>query len=160
MFQKFVKLVSNPRKYVPLAGKVAQQSLCYLFRNTAFFMQGQMDISPKSRWYNPELNELTGGCFPKNDSVERQICDLKPWDITRRDMLILLLRTLIEQRIEGDFVEVGVYKGFTAKLIHYYAPEKTFHLFDSFEGFTNRSIISEEKIQAYLFQRQNLLIQV
>jgi len=145
MFQKFIKLIRNPKKYVPLAIKVVQQPLCYLFRNTAFFMQGQMDINLKSRWYNPELNEFTGGYFPKNNNVERRICNLEPWDTSRRDMLILLLRTIIEQKIEGDFVEVGVYKGFTAKLIHNYVPERNLHLFDTFEGFTDRSVISEKK---------------
>ena len=107
-------------------------------------MQAQMDIVTAKR-ENPQLIKLTGGYFPKNDVVKRQICDLQPWDTTRRDMLILLLRTIIEKNIKGDFAELGVYKGFTAKLIHYYAPDRKLHLFDTFEGFTERSVIQEQK---------------
>ncbi len=116
-----------------------------LLKNTSFFMQGQMDISPRSRWYNRDLEQETGGFFPKDSRENREICDLEPWDCTRRDMLILLLRTIIEHDIRGDMAEVGVYKGNTARLIHHYLPERSLHLFDTFEGFTERSIVAEKK---------------
>ena len=144
MIRKLSKLIRNPQKYLSLALKISQQSMCNLFQDTPFFMQGQMDINPKSRWHNPDFVKLTGGFFPKKDQKQRQICDLEPWDNTRRDMLALLLRTIEESNIEGDFAEVGVYKGFTAKLIHYYAPARRLHLFDTFEGFTDRSVIAEQ----------------
>ena len=114
------------------------------FQNTSFFMQGQMDINPKSRWNNPKLREETGGFFPKNDSTKRQIKDLEPWDNTRRDMITLLLRTLVEKNILGAMAELGVYKGNTARLIHNYLPEREFYLFDTFEGFTERSVTAEK----------------
>lgn len=145
MIQKIAKLVRNPKKYIPLVIKVMQQQMCLLFQNTSFFMQGQMDINPKSRWYRDDFRKLTGGFYPKNDDKNRQICNLKPWDNTRRDMLALLLRTIVEKKIKGDIVEVGVYKGYTAKLIHYYMPERKLHLFDTFEGFTETSVIAEKK---------------
>ena len=116
-----------------------------LLRNTAFFMQGQMDISPRSRWYNRELVEETGGFYPQDSRDSRQICDLEPWDCTRRDMLVLLLRTIVEQGVKGDMAELGVYKGSTARLIHHYLPEKNLHLFDTFEGFTDRSVAAEKE---------------
>lgn len=116
-----------------------------LFRNTAFFMQGQMDINPRSRWYNRELVAETGGFFPGNSRDNREICELEPWDCTRRDMLVLLLRTLVVQGIDGDMAEVGVYKGSTARLLHHYLPERELHLFDTFEGFTERSIVAERR---------------
>lgn len=116
-----------------------------LLKNTAFFMQGQMDISPRSRWYNRELAQETGGFFPQSDRSGREIADLEAWDCTRRDMLVLLLRTIVEHGIEGDMAELGVYKGNTARLIHHYLPEKQFHLFDTFEGFTERSVEAEKE---------------
>jgi O-methyltransferase len=116
-----------------------------LLKNTSFFMQGQMDISPRSRWYNKEFEQETGGFFPKNSRDGRKIFDLEPWDCTRRDMLILLLRTVIERDIKGDLAEVGVYKGNTARLIHHYLPERKLHLFDTFEGFTERSVTAEKE---------------
>ena len=72
-----------------------------------------------------------------------ELIDLDPWDSTRRDMLILLLRTIIEKNIKGDFAELGVYQGKTAKLIHHYAPERNLHLFDTFEGFGQKMAMSE-----------------
>ena len=116
-----------------------------LLKNTAFFMQGQMDISPRSRWYNREFTQETGGFFPQDGQGSREIYDLEAWDCTRRDMLILLLRTVIEHNIRGDMAELGVYKGNTARLIHHYLPEKTLHLFDTFEGFTERSVVAEKE---------------
>ena len=116
-----------------------------LLKNTSFFLQGQMDISPRSRWYNREFEQETGGFFPENSREGRRIYDLEPWDCTRRDMLVLLLRTIVEHGIEGDMAELGVYKGKTARLIHHYVPEKPLHLFDTFEGFTDRSVVAEKK---------------
>lgn len=121
------------------------QLFSYLFQDTAFFIQGQMDIHPKSRWYKPDFKKMTGGFGIINDTHKRKICNLEPWDVTRRDMLILLLRTIIENDIEGSFAELGVYKGLTAKLIHYYAPERNLFLFDTFKGFTAQGIESEKK---------------
>ncbi|WDE99197.1 macrocin O-methyltransferase [Lentisphaera profundi] len=114
-----------------------------IFQNTSFFMQGQMDINPKSRWTNRDLQQETGGFYPKNSSVKRTINNLEAWDNTRRDMITLLLRTLIDRDIEGSMAELGVYKGNTSKLIHNYMPERPFHLFDTFEGFTDRSVSAE-----------------
>lgn len=138
------KLVQNPRLHGPKLRKIALQPLCGLFQNTSFFLQGQMDISPRSRWYN-EFALETGGFFLRNDPVQRQICNLDSHDNTRRDMLILLLRTIIERKIDGAFAELGVYRGLTAKLLHYYAPERELHLFDTFEGFTGRSTQPERE---------------
>ncbi len=145
MIRKLAKLIRNPAKYVPLAFKITQQQLCPIFQGLPFFLQGQMDINPKSRWHNPEFVELTGGYFQKGDQARRQICNLEPWDNTRRDILILLLRTIVESDIEGDIAELGVYRGLTAKLIHYYMPERRLHLFDTFAGFTDRSVIAEQQ---------------
>jgi O-methyltransferase len=140
MFERLIALFKEPQKYLPLIPKKIQQKFCFLFRNTAFFMQGQMDINPKSLWNNPDFVKLTGGFFIQGDKTERQILNLEPWDNTRRDMIILLLRSILENNIQGDIAEVGVYKGNTAKLIHYYMPERRLHLFDTFEGFNKKDL--------------------
>ncbi|MFA6102246.1 MAG: TylF/MycF/NovP-related O-methyltransferase [Victivallaceae bacterium] len=149
MIKKIAKLVLNPGKYLCLAIRMLQQKMCSLFQNTSFFMQGQMDINPKSRWHNDAFSVSTGGYYPKNDPTNRQICNLEPWDNTRRDMLVLLLRTIAEKNIVGDIAEIGVYKGSTAKLIHHYMPERKLHLFDTFEGFTDRSVVAEKENTDY-----------
>jgi len=105
-----------------------------------------MDINPKSLWHNPEFVARTGGFLVKGDSARRVISPFEPWDLTRRDMLILLLRTILERKIPGDMAEVGVYKGITARLIHHFVPERELFLFDTFEGFTDRG--TQEELSA------------
>ena len=134
------KLVHDPARYVPQVGRVTLQRFCRLFQNRSFFLQGQMDIHPNSRWPAACRND-TGGFSPRGES--RRIHNLEPWDNTRRDMLVLLLRTVITQGVPGALAELGVYRGLTARLIHHYAPERPLHLFDTFEGFTARSSAAE-----------------
>ena len=141
---RLAKLVSNPARYLPVVRKVMLQKLCWAFKDASFFMQGQMDINPRSRWYHgSEIVAKTGGLYLKSDTVQRRIYSLDAHDNVRRDMLVLLLRTLIERKTAGAFAEIGVYQGRTAKLIHHYAPERRLYLFDTFEGFTQRSAVAE-----------------
>jgi len=48
------------------------------FQNSSFFLQGQMDINPKSRWNNAALRHETGGFYPKemNQSDKSKIWSL------------------------------------------------------------------------------------
>ena len=58
------------------------------------------------------------------------MCDLK-----RIKSLINLSLYLNSQRIEGDFVECGTYKGGTAAVLSkYMGPQRHLYLYDSFEG--------------------------
>jgi O-methyltransferase len=136
------KLISNPRKNFPLFVQERFRKSSRMFQDKSFFLQGQMDIHPKGHWPT-QIVSITGGFFPRNDCEDRHICNLEAHDNTRRDMLVLLLRTLLEQKVPGAFAELGVYKGLTARLIHHYVPERTLHLFDTFKGFTERSAVAE-----------------
>ena len=49
--------------------------------------------------------------------------------------LWLQIERLKKDGIEGDFAELGVYKGETARVIHLCAPGRKLHLFDTFDGF-------------------------
>jgi O-methyltransferase len=138
VLSQLAKLLSNPKKYVPVARDVALKHLAPLFQNAGMFFQSQMDIHPSALWRTP-LGDVTGGFFPPADGLTREISNLDAYDNTRRDMLILLLRTLIARNVPGAFAELGVYPGQTARLVHHYAPERALHLFDTFEGFTDRS---------------------
>jgi O-methyltransferase len=140
---KLERIIQNPGKYVRLSPKAALQFFSRFFAHTSFRLQGQMDIHKASLWHSPEFVKTYGGYFLPNDGATRAVVDLEPWDSVRRDMLVLLLRTVLERHIEGDMAEVGVYKGYTAKLLHYYAPERTLHLYDTFEGFKQRDINRE-----------------
>lgn len=132
------KVLADPKRMMRLAPKVLLQRCTRYFHNTSFRLQGQMDIHPLSRWHDVPFVERFGG-FQLNGS-HRDVLDLEPWDSVRRDMLILLLRDVLERNLPGEIAELGVYEGSTAKLIHHYAPEKRLHLYDTFAGFDQRDI--------------------
>lgn len=48
------------------------------------------------------------------------------------------------KEIPGAFAELGVYKGDSAHVLHLMDPAREFHLFDTFEGFTEKDLTAEE----------------
>jgi O-methyltransferase len=132
-FSNLAKVVRHPLHYL---GRIHP----FLAAPGRFFLQSEMDISPRSIWHNPEFTKATGGFLIPEDPVDRRICELDSWDRVRRDMLVLQMRGVLVRQVEGDFAELGVYKGVTARLIHQYAPERRLHLFDTFTGFDDREI--------------------
>jgi len=50
---------------------------------------------------------------------------------------------LDEKQIEGAYAELGVYKGDTSEILHIMSPDREIHLFDTFEGFTERDLKDE-----------------
>lgn len=103
-----------------------------------------MDINPKSLWHVQHFAKRYGGFHVPGKDNHRFVGRLDPWDTTRRDMLILLLRTILQHDTPGALAELGVYKGATARLIHDYLPERDLYLFDTFAGFTNRGAAAEK----------------
>ncbi len=53
------------------------------------------------------------------------------------------IERLKKENIGGAFAELGVYKGETAKLIHEMDTTRNLHLFDTFDGFTEKDLKSE-----------------
>jgi len=64
-------------------------------------------------------------------------------DLNRYYSLILNLQQILNDGIEGDFAELGVYKGTTASVIAHYAKKsnRTLFLFDTFNGFDKRDLV-------------------
>jgi len=50
--------------------------------------------------------------------------------------------------VPGDFAELGVYKGESARIIHRMDPSRKFHLFDTFEGFKAEDLQGETGLAA------------
>jgi O-methyltransferase len=50
---------------------------------------------------------------------------------------------LKRDRVPGDFAELGVYKGESAKILHLMDPSRKFHLFDTFDGFKEEDLKNE-----------------
>lgn len=53
------------------------------------------------------------------------------------------IRRIEMENIPGDFAELGVYKGESARAIHCMAPMRTLHLFDTFTGFEKHDLAGE-----------------
>jgi O-methyltransferase len=61
-------------------------------------------------------------------------------DLARLYFLYANLSRCISCNIPGDFAEVGVYKGNSAKIMHLLDPNRTIYLFDTFEGFPGHDV--------------------
>mgnify|MGYP000853146461 FL=1 len=56
--------------------------------------------------------------------------------------------------VVGDFAELGVYQGESARMLHLMAPGRVLHLFDTFEGFTGADL-QTEKGEAATYSSKN-----
>ncbi len=50
---------------------------------------------------------------------------------------------LKSENVQGAFAELGVYQGHTAEILHLMDQEREIHLFDTFEGFTQKDLENE-----------------
>jgi hypothetical protein len=68
-------------------------------------------------------------------------------DASRFIALMLNLRQLLKEEIDGDFAELGVWKGNSAAILAAFAAEsrKRLFLFDTFSGFDKRDLTGEDK---------------
>jgi len=119
---------------------------CRFHSQWGFYCQAKMDIDPNSWWHNAEFVSATGGYRVPGDATSRKVLDLESWDTVRRDMILLLLRELVAREVQGDLAELGVYRGYSARLIHHYLPERKFYLFDTFTGFDERDVKAEHAV--------------
>jgi O-methyltransferase len=129
---------------IEINGVVSDHELHRLFEETDLKLERRMDIDPFSFWFDKLIVKDHNGLYPMDDA-DRMIQLNEPLETVRRDMVSLLLKHIIDNDIQGDFVECGVYKGEFARFIHNYAPERTLHLFDTFQGFTQRVCDNEKK---------------
>lgn len=55
----------------------------------------------------------------------------------------LQVERLSNNKVDGSFAELGVYKGVSARILHLMAPGRKFFLFDTFEGFPKEDLAHE-----------------
>jgi O-methyltransferase len=70
--------------------------------------------------------------------------DKNYFDYIRLATLELLSHEINQRNLTGNVAELGVYKGKFAKYINAFFPQRSFYLFDTFEGFDSRDITSEK----------------
>jgi O-methyltransferase len=67
------------------------------------------------------------------------------FDYIRLATLELVVDEIQRKNLIGNVAELGVYKGKFARYINSYFPSRTLYLFDTFEGFDDRDVITEKK---------------
>ena len=126
--------------------------LLFLKRNilkkfALFIFERFQKISPKKLYlqYHPDSYSLAKKYPEFNLLFERFIQQNEKnnlGDINRLWSFIININQIIEERIEGDFAEVGVWRGNTAAVLAYYAVlgKRKVFLFDTFKGFDKRDL--------------------
>ena len=81
----------------------------------------------------------------KNKTVSKKLIKLERTyhDKVRFYTIWLQIERLKKANIKGAFAELGVYQGETAKFIHEMDNTRQFHLFDTFEGFSETDLTKE-----------------
>jgi O-methyltransferase len=83
-------------------------------------------------------------CFPDYSRLYRAWISGMPEngaDVSRLYLLYLNARQILRESVSGDVIELGVYKGNSAKVLReIIGPERTLYLFDTFAGFDERDV--------------------
>ena len=85
--------------------------------------------------------------FPTFDTSFHQLIS-REGDYFRFATIGLAIQRILQENVMGKFAEVGVYQGKTSSFIHKLAPERSYYLFDTFEGFPTKDFepgVSEDK---------------
>ena len=107
-------------------------------------------------------------------SIELLRAEKKYSDRIRFYNIWLQIEHINRNNIKGDFAELGVYKGETARVIHLCSPDRKLHLFDTFQGFPAEDLKDEtgkaagyttqhfadtgiEKVKQYMGNHQNII---
>ena len=77
---------------------------------------------------------------------ERQNFVFEHHDYIRTASLALISNEIYNKNIVGNVAELGVYRGNFARIINRAFPDRKLYLFDTFEGFDERDIFTEEKM--------------
>jgi O-methyltransferase len=99
-------------------------------------------------------NYLFGGLLRKRNIFigsslaylgRKRTIDRNYFDYIRLSTLELVSYEINRKKLEGSVAELGVYQGKFARYINQYFPDRLLYLFDTFEGFDKRDIISETR---------------
>ncbi len=109
-------------------------------------------ISKPYKWEAALQNKNTS---PKLIKIERQYSDR-----VRFYNLWFQIERLNTNDIQGAFAELGVYKGETARAIHFMDEKRKLYLFDTFNGFSNNDLEhenqSDERFETNMFADTSL----
>ncbi len=111
--------------------------------------------------YRP-ATDVTFSCYPEiallSEKWVHNNFENNAGDLPRLYSIILNIRQIIEDKIPGDMVELGVYRGNSAAVLAYYARlyHKNLILFDTFEGFDQRDLVGIDSLPHHKFADTSL----
>jgi len=63
--------------------------------------------------------------------------------------IALAINTIKKENIEGNFAELGIFRGESSKIIHKLAHERILYLFDTFKGFPSEYLEDKTDISRF-----------
>lgn len=106
------------------------------------------------RFFAKGINYLLGQTLQNRNVVltsslgylkRKRKIDKNYFDQIRLSTLELVSYEIYKNNLKGNVAELGVYKGKFARYINQYFPDRSFYLFDTFEGFDNRDVTGERQ---------------
>lgn len=106
------------------------------------------------RFFARGTNFLLGKIFQKKNVfitssldylTRKRVIDKNYFDYIRLSTFELITHEIRQRNLKGNVAELGVYKGKFARFINTHFPERSLYLFDTFEGFDNRDVASEQQ---------------
>lgn len=115
---------------------------------------GYWSYTPDSVWFSRSHPE-TRGLFKlwcRNNSR------VNAGDVARFYSLLLNVKQIATSGIEGDFAELGVYKGNSASMLAHFASQsgRRLYLFDTFSGFDESDLVDLDEDQSVQFSDTSL----
>ena len=164
-FSKIKAVIKMPRDERNAAVKRIIHTKTQFFLDTAIFSTvGEWTNTGRSRFiieHRPDFHTHSNGIRNYTELIKGWLAGNRHnngGDIGRFYMIYLNVKQILEDRIPGAFVELGVYRGNSAKLLADLAkPEqREVFLFDTFEGFDRRDLKGLDGEKPVLFTNTSL----
>lgn len=123
--RRILSIFKNYQFYLFYLGKSSFAKTYLSFHPDSYLLAGM----------HPEFNKLFHG-FIKNNKFNNS------GDISRLWSLILNAKLILAENIEGDFAELGVWRGNSSQVLAFFARRagKRIYLFDTFSGFDDSDL--------------------
>lgn len=126
---------------------------------TRFAELGLFDLSPFHLSRHPD-DFFDHGRHPEFSKLYGKYCyenvTNNAGDAARLWALILNIKDVLERGVQGDFAELGVWRGNTAVVLAHYGRGRNIYLFDTFEGFDARDLTGMDAGQQPRFSDTSL----
>lgn len=142
-----------------LGRKVVGRASRRVHRNLGRWLHS--NVTPTMMEHRPDFHYHFDG-FPEFKAMAaawmRGNIDNNSGDFARLYMFYLNVKLVLDDRVPGDFVELGVYKGNSAFVLATFGRQhgRTTYLYDTFEGFDRRDLTEIDARQAVQFTDTSL----